>query len=101
MKIKWDTESVKKEMEKDNYKLLSEYKNNRDKLTIECDKGHIYEASWSNYKSKNSRCPYCSGRIITIDYIKEELLKDGTVLVSKEYINVLNAIKYILLHGII
>lgn len=87
MRIKWNTESVKKEMEKDNYKLLSEYKNNRDKLTIKCDKGHIYEANWDNYKNKNSRCPYCSGRIITIDYIKEELLKDGTILISKEYVN--------------
>ena len=58
MKIKWDTESVKKEMEKDNYKLLSEYKNNRDKLTIECSHGHVFNLVWCYFQS-GTRCPYC------------------------------------------
>ena len=86
MKIKWNTKLVQEEMDKDNYKLLSEYKNNREKLDIKCSKGHIYKANWDNYYNKGTRCPYCSGRIISIDYIREELLKDGTVLISEEYI---------------
>lgn len=87
MKIKWNTKLVQEEMDKDNYKLLSEYKNNREKLDIKCSKGHIYKANWDNYYNKGTRCPYCSGRIISIDYIREELLKDGTILISEEYIN--------------
>lgn len=87
MKFRWNSTLIQKEMDRDNYKLHSEYINNREKLKIECDKGHIYEANWSNYYNKGSRCPYCSGRIITIDYIREELLKDGTILISNKYVN--------------
>lgn len=86
MSVRWNTEMVQKEMNKEGYKLLSEYKRNNIKLKIMCDKGHVYETIWSNYQ-KGCRCPYCYGRIITIDDIRKELSEDGTVLISTEYIN--------------
>lgn len=50
---------VKQSIENEGYKLLSEYTTCRQKLTIQCDKEHIYEATWSTFKS-GSRCPICS-----------------------------------------
>ena len=44
---------VKEYIESFDYKLLSkEYINNKSKLIIMCDKGHIFEMSFSNFKNK-------------------------------------------------
>lgn len=45
---------------KSNYKLLSEnYKNTNLKLSFECDKGHCFNMSFSDFKNEGSRCPSC------------------------------------------
>ena len=42
------------------YKLVSNYyKNSNTKMKIQCDKGHIYHASWRRFRS-GRRCIYCS-----------------------------------------
>ncbi|QWU14395.1 Protein of unknown function [Paenibacillus sophorae] len=41
------------------YRLLSEsYKNNSQKLKIQCDKNHVYYTSFGNFKN-GKRCPKC------------------------------------------
>lgn len=50
MAIKLTYEFVKEQIEKEGYKLISEeYKNCRDKLNIECDKGYIFKRILLNY----------------------------------------------------
>ena len=52
---------IKEEVEKENYKLVTEhYKNSRQKLHLICPKGHSYYVSWNNWKHQNSRCPQCN-----------------------------------------
>ena len=71
-----------------NYKVLSEYKNNRTPLIIECPNGHITKTiTLSNFK-KGWRCSVCSRKAkLTYDFVKCEFLKEGYKVVSKEYKN--------------
>lgn len=59
-----DSETAKLEFEEmvenENYKLLGEYVNNKTKVKLQCNKGHIYETRSYIYK-KGHRCPICSG----------------------------------------
>ena len=58
---KFNYEFVKKYIESFGYKLLStEYKNIDEKLLIQCDKGHEYEASFYIFKNMECRCPHCN-----------------------------------------
>ena len=53
-------EYVREYIEKFEYKLLStKYKNENDKLLIQCPKGHIYKTNFRNFKHKDNRCPIC------------------------------------------
>lgn len=58
--IKYNHNYVKKQIESvKGYKLLSEnYKNNHTKLKIQCNKEHVYKASWEKFKI-GQRCPIC------------------------------------------
>ena len=87
-------QEVKEYIEKFNYKLLStEYINANKKLLIQCDKGHIYEATFSKFKNCNRRCPYCArekvGELYRISYeeVREYIKSFGYELLSEEYIN--------------
>ena len=79
---------VKQYIESFGYTLLSkEYKNNRTKLQMKCDKGHEFEMTYDNFQ-QGHRCPYCFGKIKkTIDEIKETMAKENYTLLSKEYKN--------------
>ena len=86
-------EEVKEYIESFGYKLLSnEYKNNRTKLEIECDKGHIFEMRYGDFQ-QNRRCPICynehrnDDRKLTYEYVKEYIESFGYTLLSNEYIN--------------
>ena len=73
-----------------NFNLLSEYKNARTKLKIECENGHIMYRTWNNIKKSNQlTCTKCEhGReSINIDYIQNFLSKFNYKLLSKEYNN--------------
>ena len=62
-KQKHSYEFIKKQIEKEGYKLLSkEYINNYTKLKLRCNKGHEYEVRWHDFK-KNIRCRKCSGGV--------------------------------------
>ena len=52
-------EYIKKQIEKEQHKLLStEYKNAHKKLNIMCLEKHKYEVTWSSFQ-QGSRCPIC------------------------------------------
>ncbi len=44
------------------YELLSEYKNNRTKVTLRCRNGHLWETLPLNFKNKECECPKCIGK---------------------------------------
>ena len=58
--VKLTQEEVKEIIEKENYKLLSEYISMHKPIIIQCDKGHIYKTSLNSFKDNNCRCPICS-----------------------------------------
>jgi len=80
---------VKQEIEKVGYKLLSKsYQAVRSKLEIECDNGHIYKVTYTNFQ-QGHRCPRCVHDIIRLDYIfvKNAIKKVGYTLLSDSYQN--------------
>lgn len=46
-------------LEKEGYEMLSEYKGVDKKVSLKCNKGHIYSVKPSDFK-KGSRCPECN-----------------------------------------
>jgi len=89
-KKKKTIEEIKNYVESFDYKCLSEeYINNKTKLELECDKGHIYNASWDSFFHKQ-RCPICwekdSGRKTLLE-VEEFINEFGCKCLSKEYIN--------------
>lgn len=62
MRQKYNYQIVKKFIESNNYKLLSnEYKSYGDKLEIECPYNHKYNVSFAKFKI-GCRCPYCANQ---------------------------------------
>lgn len=89
MAIKHSYEYVKNYIENFGYILLNEeYIDTNKKIKIMCNKGHIYEATFSQFKHQNQRCPYCSGNAkFTYEYVKDYIESFGYTLLSKQYIN--------------
>lgn len=63
-KIKNTTDSIRKRLQKVNYYLQNEYKNNHSKLQICCDKNHIFclsllEIMRLSRKMTKKFCPIC------------------------------------------
>ena len=91
--IKYTYEEVETYIKSFNYELLStEYKNNREKLILKCNKGHQYEVSFDVFK-RGHRCPYCKKKTISnlrknsIDDIREYIESFGYKLLSEKYEN--------------
>jgi hypothetical protein len=80
---------IKEIFEEEGYTLLStDYINNKQRLDYICPKGHIHNVSWVEWNINGSRCPYCNGRpVITLDYVKDCMSREGYTLLSKEYKN--------------
>jgi hypothetical protein len=98
--VKLDIEFIRSKFVKEGYKLLTtEYKNNRQKLSCICPKGHKYSTSWGNW-ALNRRCP-CQSNLMkpTIEFIRSEFAKEDYILKSTEYINNKQKLKYICLNG--
>lgn len=55
-------EFVKTYIEQEGYNLLSEsYVGVNSKLSIMCNEGHVYEATFHKFKNGKRRCPVCKG----------------------------------------
>lgn len=90
MSKKLTHEFVKEQIEKEDYKLLTEtYINAITKLKIKCDKNHIFEMKWNDFQ-QGHRCAKCyhlyKKRKYDHYFIKEQIEKEGYNLLSTEYI---------------
>jgi len=64
--IKLSIEFVRKEFEKEGYKLLSkEYINSQQKLNYICPNGHRCSITWNNWQ-QGKKCVFCNDRNISI-----------------------------------
>lgn len=81
--VRHDIEYVKNLVEKESgYKLLSDtYKNWESKLTIQCNKGHVFTASYNSFE-QGHRCPYCSR---SVGEEKIASILDGNVEYFEQY----------------
>ena len=86
---KFTYEYVKDYIESFNYILLSDiYLNANENIEVMCDKGHIYNTTFSRFKCQNQRCPYCKGTIkYTYEEVKNYIESFGYKLLSTEYNN--------------
>jgi ribosomal protein S27E len=91
-------EYVKEFIEKEGYKLLStNYVDTRNKLEIQCPEGHIYQITFSTFKSGH-RCKICSTEQIhikqkhTLEYINKYINNFKYKLISNSYNNAFDKI---------
>ena len=89
----YNIEMIKNEISKIGYTLLSnEYKNNRTKLKIKCDKGHIYTTTWNQFQ-QGTRCKICANerngkkRRLNIQCVIDKINDLGFEYISGEYKN--------------
>lgn len=87
---------IKKEFEKAGYKLLSDnYVSCFDKLDYVCSNGHKHSIKWNDWQ-QGIRCPKCTDNaILDIEFIKEQFLNEGYILLSTEYYNNRTKLEYI------
>ncbi|KFZ25571.1 MAG: hypothetical protein KQ78_02237 [Candidatus Izimaplasma bacterium HR2] len=64
-------------VEREGYELLSEYKNNKTKVKLRCNKGHEYKVRPNDFKT-GYRCPICAN--VCPEQAKEQFIE----LVEKE-----------------
>ena len=95
-KKKKDIEFIRRKFEKEGYQLLTaNYINTYQKLEYVCSKGHRGSISWNNW-GQGQRCAKCSGsKKKDINFIREELKKEGYQVLSLNYINAHQKFKYI------
>ena len=55
-----DVKDVITNLQKKGFHLLSKYKNNQEKIVLQCEKGHIFNATYDNIVNNNSGCPICN-----------------------------------------
>ena len=70
--------------------LSTDFKNSKEKLTIQCANLHQFEANWNNINSGKC-CPYCAGvKKKTIQELKHKIEKElhfGAIVISTTYVN--------------
>lgn len=98
---KWKYSEVKDYINNNGYELLSsEYENMFSKIKLKCEKGHIYNTTFNDFKNNGTRCPHCAGNIKhNYDYVKTYIEKFGYTLLSNEYINAKTKLKLSCSHG--
>jgi hypothetical protein len=90
-------EFIRSKFAKEDYQLLTtEYINAQKKLEYICSKGHRHNITWNHWQ-QGSRCP-CSTKYrnkYTIEFIRSEFKKKGYTLLTTEYKNKDQKLKYI------
>lgn len=90
-------EFVKSFIESNKYTLISDvYENANEKLTVMCNKFHVYDVKFANFKT-GKRCPYCNknGRKLTLEEIKSDFKKEGYLLLDVSYKNNFQRLNFI------
>ena len=87
-RVKHKIEDIRSCVESFGYKLLSDkYWNVKTKITVQCDKGHTYSVSYSDFLN-NRRCFECHGnKKHEFEYVQDSFVSDGYILLSSEYQN--------------
>lgn len=87
---RWNIEGIKHYVEVESgsgYKLLSTYYNPKEKISVQCTLGHIYDVEFMNFKIGN-RCSECSGvKKYTYLEVKDYMENIGYILISEKYSN--------------
>jgi len=99
-KIKKTIKEIKNSFEREGYTLLTkEYINARQKLNYICPKGHKHSITWHHWKG-GTRCLYCGGRARK-DFkdIRKAFYKEGYKLLTTEYTNCDQKLRYICPEG--
>lgn len=93
--MKTTIEHIRQEFKKEGYDLLSTtYEGCMSKLDFVCPNGHIHSLSWNHWQ-RGVRCSKCRGyNKITPDIIKS-FVNEGYTLLSDEFTNKLNPLRYI------
>lgn len=88
-------QEVKEAFKKEGYDLLSqEYINAKQKLEFSCNKcGNKHFITWDSFK-QGSRCAYCAGRLVDIDFIRREFEKESLILLEDVYVNNRQKLKF-------
>ena len=77
-------ESVKKLFEVEGYKLLeSKYINPNVRMHYRCPNNHIHTIPLTSWLYHNKRCPYCSEKLLHIDYVRKSFENEGYILLNK------------------
>ena len=87
-------EQVKEEVEKEGYKLLSQYKGTNEKVVLQCPEEHIYEIQFNGFH-RGRRCKLCDGSNVkyTFEEVKQYICSQGDKLLNEDYINNKNKLK--------
>jgi hypothetical protein len=99
-RLRLDIEFVRSEFIKEGYKLLStEYHNSRSRLNFICPNGHYHFITWGNWKS-GCRCGKCAHNVkFNIDFVRNCFNLEGYMLLTENYINQKQKLKYICPRG--
>jgi 5-methylcytosine-specific restriction endonuclease McrA/uncharacterized protein YkuJ len=94
-KKKFTTDFIQAEFEKEGYVLLTlDYINCEQELNYICPDKHKGSITWHSWKN-GGRCAECAGnKTLTIEFAVEQFEKEGYTLLSKEYINCEQKLKY-------
>ena len=85
---------VENSFEKEDYKLLSKYKNSSSRLKYICPKRHIGYIKWDHWRDGH-RCAECAGnKKHTLEFVKNELEKEKYKLLSDIYVNSYTPLRY-------
>lgn len=83
-------EHIKEYIEKEQgYTLLSEDHEKKGyvrRIRLLCPKKHEYDTTWGNFQ-QGHRCPYCAGKRVTYQQVKDYIKQQGYILLSEKYRN--------------
>lgn len=87
---KYTFEEVKNFVESQEHTLLStEYINNKQKLLLQCNRcKRIFPMRFDSFKNQGHRCEcYSKPIVLTYEFVKEYVEKEGYFLLSDKYVN--------------
>lgn len=74
--------------------LSKTYIGGRNKLTWQCSKGHVWDATGQSIKHQKSWCPKCAGRIHDIPFMQRLAKKKGGLCLSKKFVSVMKKLTW-------
>jgi len=98
--IKYTIEEIKAFFKKENYVLLSKsYNGAHSLLKYICPHDHHHQITWVHFR-KGIRCPSCYGNAkLNIDFIEKKFKEENYILLTKEYKNNNQKLRYMCPNG--